>query len=366
MRFTASVALVAALLAQTALATDCQAGTYKKYTSMNRYTCEPCGAGEYTDGPNKLMCSECSAGKTNNAAHTTCQQCPAGSWSSKGSSCQACPAGSGLNAAQTSCTPCTGGQWSTAGGSCQNCPAGQQGNNNKTGCDKCSPGWYNGTGGSTCKKCPKGEFNNVFGATHCCDCCAGWYSNSEGSTLCKKCSDVDRNKPNSRVGAESSSDCKRNIGGDVKAATGSCSMVADNVCPNTTGGGPQGTAITRKRRDVQCANGLTACTRYAGRGGFDCVDTENDPESCGGCVGLDGEGDGTDCTAIKGVSVTRCVKRSCVIDSCRKGWVKSIDGSSCVLASHGTGSPEHLHAQDSDAKKIKRSSAKRAIRHTIF
>ncbi|KAG8917871.1 hypothetical protein FRC01_002157 [Tulasnella sp. 417] len=137
-------------------------------------------------------------------------------------------------------------------------------------------------------------------------------------------------------------------------------MVADNVCPNPHGDGPQGTAITRKKRDVQCANGLTACARFAGRGGFDCVDTENDPESCGGCVGADGEGAGTDCTAIKGVNVTRCVNKSCVIDSCRKGFVKSLDGSSCVLASHAT---DGLHAQDA---KLKRSSAKRAVRHTMF
>ncbi|KAG8964072.1 hypothetical protein FRC05_004299 [Tulasnella sp. 425] len=143
----------------------------------------------------------------------------------------------------------------------------------------------------------------------------------------------------------------------------SCGMVADNVCPNPTGNGPQGTAISRKRRDVQCTNGFEACPRYSGNGGSDCIDTENDPESCGGCLGLDGEGPGTDCTAIKGVSVTRCVKKSCVIDSCRKGWVKSLDGTSCVVNSHSTGSSESddLHVQDTDAKK-RRSSAKRAIR----
>ncbi|KAG8964073.1 hypothetical protein FRC05_004300 [Tulasnella sp. 425] len=147
--------------------------------------------------------------------------------------------------------------------------------------------------------------------------------------------------------------------------TTSCGMVADNVCPNTTGSGPQGTAISRKRRDVQCTKGFEACPRFSGRGGFDCVDTENDPEACGGCPSDDGQGSGTDCTAIKGVSVTRCVKRSCVIDSCRKGWVKSLDGTSCVSASHPTGSSDGIHVQDTDAKK-KRSSAKRAIRANIY
>lgn len=140
---------------------------------------------------------------------------------------------------------------------------------------------------------------------------------------------------------------------------------------------------------MKCSNGFTSCPRFSGRGGVDCVDTENDPESCGGCLSLDGEGPGTDCTAIQGNSATRCVKGSCVIgkslagvlsprriaaltlvslDSCRKGWVKSLDGSSCVLASRATGSPApgDLHSQDTNAKKVKRSSNKRGIRRNIF
>ncbi|KAG9042529.1 hypothetical protein FS837_010750 [Tulasnella sp. UAMH 9824] len=143
-------------------------------------------------------------------------------------------------------------------------------------------------------------------------------------------------------------------------------MVADNVCPNPTGA-PQGTAVPRKRA-LKCDNGFTSCPRFSGRGGFDCVDTENDPESCGGCLSLDGEGSGTDCTAIQGTSATSCVKGSCVIDSCRKGWVKSLDGTSCVLTSRATGSPApgNLHSQDTNAKKVKRSPTKRGIRRNIF
>ncbi|KAG8943608.1 hypothetical protein FRC04_002769 [Tulasnella sp. 424] len=201
------------------------------------------------------------------------------------------------------------------------------------------------------------------GAKACCACCAGWYSS--GTTSCAQCPS---NKKYSAVGSNDKNDCQatRSQGmflPQLPNPATSCGMVADNVCPNPTGNGPQGTAISRKRRDVQCTNGFEACPRYSGNGGSDCIDTENDPESCGGCLGLDGEGPGTDCTAIKGVSVTRCVKKSCVIDSCRKGWVKSLDGTSCVVNSHSTGSSESddLHVQDTDAKK-RRSSAKRAIR----
>ncbi|KAG8943609.1 hypothetical protein FRC04_002770 [Tulasnella sp. 424] len=219
----------------------------------------------------------------------------------------------------------------------------------------------------TCTACPKGTFNNVVGAKSCCDCCAGWYSDSTGSTSCDQCPS---SRKYSAVRSDNNNDCKttRSQGifqPQLPDYTTSCGMVADNVCPNTTGSGPQGTAISRKRRDVQCTKGFEACPRFSGRGGFDCVDTENDPEACGGCPSDDGQGSGTDCTAIKGVSVTRCVKRSCVIDSCRKGWVKSLDGTSCVSASHPTGSSDGIHVQDTDAKK-KRSSAKRAIRANIY
>ncbi|KAG8956979.1 hypothetical protein FRC00_004645, partial [Tulasnella sp. 408] len=81
---------------------------------------------------------------------------------------------------------------------------------------------------------------------------------------------------------------------------------------NPTGPGPVGTAITRKKR-MHCTRGLESCPHYSGRGAFECVDTQSDPESCGGCVSLDGKGSGTDCTAIDGVSVAHCAKGSCVI-----------------------------------------------------
>ncbi|KAG8990586.1 hypothetical protein FRB90_001700 [Tulasnella sp. 427] len=127
----------------------------------------------------------------------------------------------------------------------------------------------------------------------------------------------------------------------------------------------------------QCMQkGFKACPRYSGRGGFDCVDTENDPESCGGCLTVDGKGDGKDCTAVKGVSVTRCVEGGCVIDSCRRGWKKSLDGKTCTSVSGGPGtssssshhSGSNLHVQGVNAQKPKkfRTTAKRAIHPKIY
>ncbi|KAG8967764.1 hypothetical protein FRC05_001943, partial [Tulasnella sp. 425] len=132
---------------------------------------------------------------------------------------------------------------------------------------------------------------------------------------------------------------------------------------NPTGSGPVGSPVARKKRDMHCTRGLQACPRYAGRGGFECINTRSDPESCGGCRDLDGKGSGSDCTAITGVSVTRCVKGSCVIDSCKKGYTKSLDGSSCVSSSSADGSnPEAFNAQEMGARMKRNSFAKRFAR----
>lgn len=64
----------------------------------------------------------------------------------------------------------------------------------------------------------------------------------------------------------------------------------------------------------------------SGRGGFDCVDVANDPESCGDCVAPFGSGvtsedgeeyTGQDCTAIQGVSVAGCRRGSCYVGEYR-------------------------------------------------
>ncbi|KAG9043096.1 hypothetical protein FS837_010036 [Tulasnella sp. UAMH 9824] len=139
------------------------------------------------------------------------------------------------------------------------------------------------------------------------------------------------------------------------------------LAANPTGTGPIGTAITRKKRQIHCTKGFKSCPNYNGRGGFECVDTQNDPESCGGCVSFNGKGSGTDCTAMEGVSVTRCVKGSCVIDSCGRGYAKSLDGSSCAPVSSMDGSnPTAFSSQNSVAKSKRSSSAKGAIRGRVF
>lgn len=67
---------------------------------------------------------------------------------------------------------------------------------------------------------------------------------------------------------------------------------------------------------------------------FECVDTQNALDSCGGCVGPEsdnGTGNtGRDCSAIENTDKVRCGKGRCVVDKCRNGYKVGIGGDSCV------------------------------------
>lgn len=112
---------------------------------------------------------------------------------------------------------------------------------------------------------------------------------------------------------------------------------------------PNASAINRKAKRSPCLPGLTLCPHYAGIGGYECVNTHRDVESCGGCVGFEGEGE--DCTTIQDLSEVACVKKRCVVrksipsrplshstsrlrlefaESCIRGFKPSDDKRSCV------------------------------------
>ncbi|KDR72988.1 hypothetical protein GALMADRAFT_125876, partial [Galerina marginata CBS 339.88] len=88
-------------------------------------------------------------------------------------------------------------------------------------------------------------------------------------------------------------------------------------------------------RGLKCPKGLTACS-IPGRGAdsFECVNTLNDLESCGGCMVPSflsySDHDGLDCTAIDGVSDVACVSGKCLIHKCMPGYSLNKTGD-CVL-----------------------------------
>ncbi|KAI0348228.1 hypothetical protein BDW22DRAFT_1309834, partial [Trametopsis cervina] len=61
--------------------------------------------------------------------------------------------------------------------------------------------------------------------------------------------------------------------------------------------------------------------------GFECVDNSEDLTSCGGCGLSEPQ---YDCTSIEGAVGVSCVIGTCHVDSCAEGYVRSLDGKSCV------------------------------------
>jgi len=91
---------------------------------------------------------------------------------------------------------------------------------------------------------------------------------------------------------------------------------------------------------IEMGRGWAACGVYGGGPrSWECIYTERDLESCGGCVvPLNAYSPkGTDCTAVPGVADVACLGGACVVRRCMKGLVPTFDASSCV--------PEHHHHQ---------------------
>ncbi|KAM0788480.1 hypothetical protein ACM66B_001613 [Microbotryomycetes sp. NB124-2] len=89
-------------------------------------------------------------------------------------------------------------------------------------------------------------------------------------------------------------------------------------------------------------------------GGYECLDTSQSLESCGGCAST---GEGQDCTKIRGAVGVGCDAGSCVVFSCQAGWRPNLSGTKCVRvrshndttsegteASRATGARRHNHA----------------------
>lgn len=62
---------------------------------------------------------------------------------------------------------------------------------------------------------------------------------------------------------------------------------------------------------------------------YECIDTQAELESCGGCLS---EGQGQDCTAIAGAKNVGCGAGRCEVYSCLTGWKIGEDKASCVRA----------------------------------
>ncbi|TEB26460.1 hypothetical protein FA13DRAFT_1890178 [Coprinellus micaceus] len=86
---------------------------------------------------------------------------------------------------------------------------------------------------------------------------------------------------------------------------------------------------------ANCPVGQTVCG-ILGRaaGSWECVNTQSDLESCGGCAisatNEANDGEGQDCTAIEGVADVACVGGGCQVRKCLDGYEVSPGNNYCI------------------------------------
>ncbi|GAA6003392.1 hypothetical protein JCM10207_000311 [Rhodosporidiobolus poonsookiae] len=82
----------------------------------------------------------------------------------------------------------------------------------------------------------------------------------------------------------------------------------------------------------------------AGAGGYECVNTQEALDSCGGCASTQ---EGQDCTQIHAAKGVGCEQGRCVVFSCQAGYRPAITGDKCVRAKDTIkrGVHRHRHAR---------------------
>ncbi|KAF9566804.1 GCC2 and GCC3 family protein [Agrocybe pediades] len=298
--------------------------------------------------PTKTSPGVCSPGTYSGNGKKPCTDCPAGKYSKESGVTSCIPARAGYyipTPRATAETACNSGTYSSTTGatSCDSCPPGYQcPSNNLASPQKCSPGRYSTGGAKECGRCSTGTFNNVQGATGCCDCAAGWFNDQPGNTNCQMCSNQ---YPYSDPGTGSRNGCSAKPG--KWAISPTCTQKSDGTCPGSSPFHVVSAGVKRRVNHAPLCNrmGQKACPvlGYNWRAGhhdhsrtsYECVDIDNDLESCGGCIshgslGERLEGEGRDCSAIPNVKAVKCRQSRCVIESCRHGFGRSSDGEYCV------------------------------------
>ncbi|KDE03139.1 hypothetical protein MVLG_06336 [Microbotryum lychnidis-dioicae p1A1 Lamole] len=183
-----------------------------------------------------------------------------------------------------------------------------------------------------------------------------------------------------------------------RGATGTCTLgvctitscpagytISNNLCLQS---GPSQRAANVKKRKIEkpkslCPENETACpivgsSSYAlavdqhfssfadvatggimgGNGGYECLDTRQALDSCGGCAST---GEGQDCTKIRGAVGVGCDAGACVVFSCQSGWKPNLAASKCVRShSHGHNSSSE-DASHSDDEESSSAAARRHI-----
>tara|TARA_B100001540_G_scaffold308214_1_gene322567 strand:+ start:13969 stop:17295 length:3327 start_codon:yes stop_codon:yes gene_type:complete len=168
--------------------TTCPASTYQDKAGQDKCKSHKteCPTGQYlinngtkiTDNTCKTFKNKesCNSGQILKGGTATsdkyCEDCPAGHYSENKEKCTQVEAGYKLNSTNTGQDACPAGKYSSAGStSCSNCPAGTY-------------SWTSGT--SSCIKCSPGGYAPNAGSRYCIDCPWGTYQDEEGQSSCKQ------------------------------------------------------------------------------------------------------------------------------------------------------------------------------------
>lgn len=101
-----------------------------------------------------------------------------------------------------------------------------------------------------------------------------------------------------------------------------------------------GLPVTRRelaqREAGLCGVGMATCgarSQQVGKQGWECTNTTDSLESCGGCtIGYNGakpDQGAADCSLIPGVNTVGCNNGACKVESCNAGYRVANNGSTC-------------------------------------
>jgi hypothetical protein len=294
-------------------ATKCDPKTCSAGSGLSNGACATCPAGQYSDGT--LACAPCAVGTFSKAGASSCSACPANTYTGKtgtADQCTACASGSTSFPGSSSCstTSCSPGNYlDILAGSCKQCPAGSFSLDGIAACAPCLPGSFSTAGSASCTPCAIGTATLLPGTPNSCPACpSGLTTYSTGQSICV-------------LGCPAGSEpVLFGIGGCSVCPAGKYSSngLACQACPAGQTNNAAHTAcqvapsigLTKSRRSMVCDAGRTACAIGGGPKvrAFECVDTMNDIQSCGGCWST---GAGVDCTAFDDRATATCVRGQC-------------------------------------------------------
>lgn len=99
---------------------------------------------------------------------------------------------------------------------------------------------------------------------------------------------------------------------------------------------------SRRQNEPKCADDLQMCGVAGASNGqsWKCVNVNNDPMTCGGCVKPSPFGsstaNGVNCNAISNVKTATCNNGKCVVQQCEDGYDPTSANDACIRASKGS------------------------------